>query len=239
MNDLDIANNVLGGLGQTLLTSFNQNTTTGLLLWQQYEGSRDALLRQIPWSFARKWVNLAQLADAPLSLDIMPNTAAPGVVTFTSAYRLPLDFLRLFRFSPRESHWRIVGQAIYTDAVPSANAGPLLGLQPLGSDGSDNQPPQASNQAINTVGIEYIYRVTDPNLFDPLFVDTLTWKIRKEIAFGISGLVELFRISEQEYKDHLADASAVNGMENWPDEFYSTELTDVRYGYSSSTLQGV
>jgi hypothetical protein len=237
-SDIEIANNVLIRLGQQTITQFGENPGTGLLLKSTYETSRDALLRTIPWNFARRWANLAQLVAAPLSLNFAPNSGSPGGIVFTGAYQLPQDFIRLYRFSPSSAHWRLIGQQIYTDAVPANVIGQLLGLQPLGSDGPDNQPSTPTNPSTSTVGIEYIYRVTDPTLFDPMFTDLFTWKLIKELSFGITGLLEMFRIAEQEYKGQLADAAAVNGMENVPDEFFNTDLTDVRYGYSSLGTSG-
>lgn len=236
--DLEIANRVLSRLGQNQITQFGENTGTGLLLFSEYSNSRDALLRSIPWNFARKWANLALLVPAPLSLNFEPVSAGPGSIVYTGAYQLPQDFLRLYRFSPRSAHWRLVGEQLYTDAIPATNFGQLLGLQPLGSDGPDNQPPTPSNPSSDSVGIEYIYQVTDPTLFDPMFEDVFTWKLLKELSFGITGLLEMFRIAESQFKDHFAEAATVNGMENSPDEFFNTDLNDVRYGYSALGTTG-
>ena len=79
MTDLDIANIALGRIGQSPLAILGGNQGVGLLTIQSYSTAKDALLRAIPWNFARKWVNLAQLAAAPLGMDIAPNSAGPGL----------------------------------------------------------------------------------------------------------------------------------------------------------------
>lgn len=236
--DIDIVNSALQKLGQSPITEFGQNIGTGLIAKSEYESSRDYLLRKTPWNFARKWATLAMLSSFPISLDIGPNSAGPGAIRFTAAYQLPIDCLRVYRFSPRDAHWRIIGRAIYTDATAALNVGPLIGLQPLGSDGADNQPPTPVNIPLNDLGIEYIYRVTDPALFDPMFEDAFVWHLAKEMAFGVTGLENLFKMAEEQFQEHFADASAVNGMEQWPDEFYNTDLNDVRYGYSGLSFGG-
>lgn len=233
MTEVDLANLVLDKLGQSPISEFGENRGTGIFTYANYLQERDSLLRTIPWNFARKWITLAQLLSAPILLDILPNSSSPGNIAYTAAYQLPNDYLRLYRFSPKDTHWRIVGRAIYTDAIPAATQGILLGLQPLGSDGPDNQPPSSTNTLVSTIGIEYIYKVNDPNIFDPKFTESLIWKIVKSLSFGATALVELYRIAAEEYKIAIADAAAVNGMENWPDEFWNDDLTSVRYGYSS------
>lgn len=237
MTDLEIMNTALGRLGQSPIVSFGQNIGTGLLSIQNYNQERDALLRKIPWNFARRWTTLAMLQTAPLALDIAPNSAAPGSIQMTAAFQLPLDCLRVYRFSPRDAHWRIIGRQVYTDAIPAVNLGILLGLQPLSSDGSDNQPPTPSNvSSAQNLGIEYISRITDTTQFDDMFTETFIWKLCKDLAFGVTGLREVFVMAEQEYVKSLNDASAVNGMENWPDEYWNTTLTDVRYGYVGTSI---
>lgn len=232
-SELDLVNTALGRLGQAPIALFGENINTGLITYQMYATERDALLRTIPWNFARVWASLASLSVAPMALDLIPNSAAPGIVQFTTAFYLPQDCLRVYRFSPKDSHWRIVGKQIYTDAVPATNLGVLLGMQPLGNNGLDNQPPTPSSTPSNTVGIEYIQRIVDVSVFDAQFTEVLIWKIARDTSFGITGLRETFAQAEQMYTQTLADAAAVNGMENWPDEYFNTELTDVRYGYSN------
>jgi hypothetical protein len=226
----------LSRLGQSPITEFGQDQGTGLVMKSNYGTERDSLLRKAPWNFARIWISLAQLAGSPLGLDINPNQAGPGSVIYTGAYQLPLDFIRLVRFSPRTSHWRIVGKAIYTDATPPSFSGTLLGLQPLGSDGADNQPSSSSTVIAGTIGIEYVAQITNSELFDSLFVDVLVWKLVKDLSFGVTALTSLYRQAAKEYEDGLAEAKFVNGAEQLPDEFWNTNLTDVRYGYSGLTF---
>lgn len=237
MNDIEIVNTALQNrLGQSPITDFNNNN---LISRQSYVQVRNSLLREIPWNFARHWANLAQLQAVPLSLSFSPQSAAPGKIIYTTAYALPTDYLRLYRFSPHTAHWRIVGKAVYTDAVAATVTGPLLGLQPIGSNGTDNQPPSIAHAIGDDVGIEYIRVIENPEDFDPLFTEAFIWKLVLVLSFGVTGLTSRYEMADNKYKECMMNASAVNGMENWPDEFYNTQLTDVRYGYSGVGIQGL
>lgn len=239
INKIDVLNMALTRLGQSPINSFGDNAGGAVMLQRNYEQEVRALLRRIPWNFARKWVTLAQLPSVSPSLTIQPNEAGPGAVNYTAAFELPNDYLRLYRISPYDAHWRIIGQAIYTDAVPAATVGPLLGLQPPNADGPDNAPPTPISGTNATMGIEYIWEVVDPGTWDALFTDAIVCRLAYMLSFGVTGLVELRPQLKQEYQDAIQDASAVNGMENWPDVFNNNLIQDVRFGYSGISIDGV
>jgi len=238
--NIDIINTVLINLGQSPITAFGQNSGSGIILESSYNRSRDDLLRRQPWNFARSWAQLTMLEATPLGLDIMPTASdGPGLVTFTAAYQLPIDCIRVFRFSPRDAHWRIVGRRIYTDAVPANTSGPLLGLEPPNSNGADNMPSSVTTIGPTvTTGIEYISRITDPYRWDTTFRQCFVFKLMKEMAFGITGLMQAYQMAKSEFDDCMKEAAALNGVENWPDAYWNTDLNTPRYGYVGVTIEG-
>ncbi len=236
--DINVVNTALTRLGQSPIAAFGQNTGTGLVMQESYNASRDDLLRRQPWNFARTWKNLSQLSNSPLNLDIIPIASGPGIIQFTAAYQLPNDCLRVFRFSPKDAHWRIVGKVLYSDAIPATLVGTPLGLQPLGSDGTDNQPTLASSGAPSMLGIEYIRQITDPHQWDACFYTAFIYKLMKELAIGFTGLAQAYKMAKDEFDEAMLNASVINGMENWPDPFWNTDLNDVRYGYVGVTIEG-
>lgn len=238
-NDLGIINAALTRLGQPPIPSFGSNAGGAVILQSSYNYSRDALFRLQPWNFARTWVSLAQLNSVVVNLDIIPNPTSPGMVALSNAFQLPNDCLRAFRFSPKGATWRIVGRAIYTDAIPSAFTGQLLGLEPPNSDGADNVPASTNSFAPVTVGIEYIKQVTDCTQWDSLFTEAFIWKIAKELSFGVTGIKDIYDMCASEYGIAIGNAAVANGIENWPDPFWCADLVDVRYGYTGVTIEGI
>lgn len=237
--DIDIVNTALIMLGQNPISGFGQNSGSGLILQASYNRSRDDLMRKQPWNFARRWKALAQLQAAPINMDIIPAADnGPGLVTFTRAFELPNDCIRVFRFSPKDANWRLVGRHILTDAIPSLNPGPLLGLEPPNSNGADNVPGNSSFGAPLSVSIEYLKLETNPVMWDANFRQCFVWKLVKELAFGIAGLLQAYQAAKVEYDAALADAATVNGIENWPDPFWNSDLNNVRYGYIGISLEG-
>lgn len=235
--DINIVNTALLRLNQNPIEAFGQNPGTGLIMQASYNYSRDALLRLQPWSFARKWAQLQQLNQVPLNLDIIPDGSSPGVIVYTGAYQLPNDCLRVFRFSPRYAHFRIVGKTIYTDAIPNIALPPLLGVQPPNSNGADNLPQNGQAGAPVALGIEYIYLVDNPEFWDSSFIDCFIWKLCKELSFGVTGLMQVYQMADKEYTDALGNAAIINGLENWPDPFWNSELNDVRYSYVGMSIE--
>jgi hypothetical protein len=76
--------------------------------------------------------------------------------------------------------------------------------------------------------ILYIARITNPTLFDSMFVETLTSKLAADLAYPITGSVQLQGQMEKMYRDKLSEARSVDGMEGFVDDLVSTTFTDFR-----------
>ena len=80
----------------------------------------------------------------------------------------------------------------------------------------------------STAKILYIARITNPTLFDSMFVETLTSKLASDLAYPITGSVQLQGQMEKMYRDKLSEARSVDGMEGFVDDLVSTTFTDFR-----------
>jgi hypothetical protein len=238
-SDLNIVNTALLRMGQAPIEAFGQFIGTAQVTQAAYNTSRDGLLRLQPWNFARAWTPLTMLDVVPVNLDIIPEAAAPGVIVFTYAYKLPLNCLRVYRFAPKDAHWRQIGRTLLTDAAPAQVRGQLLGTQTPSSNDPFNSPSSSGPTGIpNSVGIEYVRLVEDCTQWDSLFTNAFIWKLCLELSFGITGLMQQYTMAKQEYTDALQNAAMVNGIENWADPFWNTDLNNVRYGYVGVTIEG-
>lgn len=243
---VDIVNMALVKLGQGMINTFDDQTDTARAASVLYYHNRDALLRKIPWNFARKWASLAELpsvptiqgmqGEPPVSLDIItPSDRGTGQVNFGYAYRLPLDCLRVHRFSPKDMPWRVIGRTIYTAAQPITSVpGPLLGQQP--TNDPSNGPVTGVTTSQIPVGIEYIRIVQDPALYDDLFTEALVAKMEMDLAFGQNGLEQIVGTAKQNFQDAMLEAAYVNGVEQLPDSLFDTTIVDVRMGYGNTGI---
>ena len=220
--------------------ALDETTPNGVSASYLYYDMRDKLLRRLRWNFARKFAALATLAAAPMNLSLMPDPDYVGQVIYSVALQLPDDYLRLSAVSPYDAHWRIVGKTLLTDAVPAPTALPLVGLQPPNADGSDNVPSMSPNSGSTSaaLGIEYIAKIADPTRWDPYFTSVLTLDLAQAMCQGNTGLMELKKMLIQEREQEFAEARALEGMEQWPEQLYDTVMIDVRMGYSSGQGTG-
>jgi len=237
--DLNIVNTALLRMGQAPIEAFGQFIGTAQITQAAYNTSRDGLLRLQPWNFARAWSPLTALATTVINLDIIPEASSPGIVQFSFAYQLPNNCLRVYRFSPKDVHWRQIGRTLLTDAAPPMVQGQLLGTQTPSSNDPFNSPSSSTTTGVPTsIGIEFVAQVVDCTQWDSLFTNAFIWKLCVELAFGITGLMQQYTMAKQEYTEALQNAAVVNGIENWNDPFWNTDLTDVRYGYVGVTIEG-
>ena len=79
-----------------------------------------------------------------------------------------------------------------------------------------------------TAKIIYIARVTDTAQFDSLFIDTLTAKLSVDLAYPVTGSVQLQQNMQKLFESKLREARSVDGQEGFQDDLVSPTFTDFR-----------
>jgi len=80
----------------------------------------------------------------------------------------------------------------------------------------------------STAKILYIGKITNTALFDSLFVDLLTSKLSAELAYPVTGSVNLQTQMEKIYRDKLSETRSVDGQEGFLTDLVSETFTDFR-----------
>lgn len=107
---IDIANRALGQIGAgKAITRFDENSAPADACARFYPVARDGALAAYDWAFARRYAQLAQLADAPLT-------------RWRLAYRYPADCVKLRELLPERlrHHHRpdyVVRYEVASDAI--------------------------------------------------------------------------------------------------------------------------
>lgn len=110
MNDTELCNLALAEIGDSYnITSIDEISPQAGICKRFYDSTRDALLREHPWSFARARADLARLSTAPL-------------FGWDYQFQLPANFLRLIEFNgldawQPEGAYELEGGVILTDAA--------------------------------------------------------------------------------------------------------------------------
>lgn len=103
VDDVSIANRALTLLSADRIGSFTENSESARKVAAIYEDTRDALLDDHNWNFARTERTLSLLSDYPI-LD-----------TYSAAYQLPSDCIRVIRMQDDEPFDRF-SDRLYTNA---------------------------------------------------------------------------------------------------------------------------
>jgi hypothetical protein len=69
---------------------------------------------------------------------------------------------------------------------------------------------------VDTIRMEYVAKVTDPNLFDAEFVDVFAQRLAAEIAYPLSENSQLSQQAWQVYNDKLRMARTMNARDGSP-----------------------
>jgi hypothetical protein len=122
------------------------------------------------------------------------------LVGFDKAFALPADWLRTIAVSPvNEDNCRVKYKQ-ETVLVSSAYTRVFL-----------------TNST--TLFLRYVRQVTETALFDPMFIEALTWMLAADFASSIEKSNSHADFCRGEYRRELASARAANGVEDFPDEY--------------------
>lgn len=80
----------------------------------------------------------------------------------------------------------------------------------------------------STVKIIYIARVTDPNEYDSLLIETIAARMSAELCYAITGSASLVGPTAQAYETKLKEARFVDATEGMPDRILSDTFIDAR-----------
>lgn len=101
-SEATIANVMLVGIGEPTITSLEERTERAVTIKVVFEATRDLLLEQHIWNFAKARVKLALVAQAPL-------------FGYRTAFKLPADFVRLINTEPKLEEYRVENGCILCD----------------------------------------------------------------------------------------------------------------------------
>jgi hypothetical protein len=171
-----------------------------------YDHCLATMLRERPWSFAIRQVELVVVAEQTLG-------------DWLYSYRYPTDFINIHRLVP-SGQTSVATTSIYaTTPVYQKSYAFAVGSDSQGRLLHSNLSPAS---AIGTVSI------TDVGLFDPMFSSALAWFIASEIALSLTKNYDIGRSAREEYERIVSDAMATAHNENKPDIDPDTDMIKAR-----------
>lgn len=195
-SDTDIANLALVTIGAARIMALTENSKNARELNAIYSFYRESELRAHNWGFAIRRVKLPALAEIP-------------AFGFQFYYQLPPDYLKLIQagaFSPGLSttDYRAFPEQ------PYAIEGNKIAWNPLGA-----RAVSATSTPV-PLPIRYIAKITDPTMFDALFVTAFAARLAMQLCEQITGSTEKDRLAASMYQQAIADALKTNAIEKPP-----------------------
>lgn len=218
MDDTGIANMALQGIGsQVQIASLSEISPEAAAVNLIYAQTRNGLLRQYMWNWARRQLALAVLKAAQGTPENPTGTGALPPTPWRYSYAYPSDAIRLRYLLPEVPTNQIAGVPI----SPVSSVVPIMDLS--------RQPPIAFREAgdvdsngnaikvilANQFQAKLIYtgRVYDPNIWDELFVDAFVGRLAKQLVTPLSGDKTLAKLAIQTGAAAEAVAAVANGNE--------------------------
>jgi hypothetical protein len=185
MDAIGICNMALSQLKARSILSFDDNTEEAYQCRRMYDFCREALLRQCPWSFARRVVPLALTAHkSPLW-------------RFLYAYPAGCLFVR-----------RVFGAGEFKDCQAAGHGGrewDVFGV-------SEAQKVIASN--VPAAHLDYTHDVKDAENFPPDFVSALYYYLAAEMSMSLAADANLKQLNFRLMQNALQEGMKENGNES-------------------------
>lgn len=173
---IDICNQALARIRSQPINSLTESSLQAQYCVLFYKSSLEFMLRDSPWSFAKKQIALAPVSDELFS--------------WVYTYQYPSDCLNISRLmsAANKLSTSSSGNAIrpdYYDDNPLNDYASRTLQIPFEVLNSSNNLVIGANEP--DLWIEYNIYVDDPNKFDSQFINAFTWYLASEIAVPIIG----------------------------------------------------
>lgn len=211
MDVVTLYNMALGKVGtRTTVSATTEGSNEANSCNTFYAATRDAMLRAAPWNFCRKQLLLTQLKT---SQDISNPPPAP----WAFEYSYPSDCLKARFILPQVSTDATVNGIPITSAGLSAQPQYVMGppvkfMVGLDQDGSGNNIRVILTNQFQAQ-LVYTAAVTDPNLFDPEFIEALTSALGAKVGRNLTADKALVADLRTEAVNFVNAARANNGNE--------------------------
>jgi hypothetical protein len=187
------------------ISAIGENSAEGQACARHYEQAKEAVLRAAHWNFARKQINLALLNDATLT----PPQPVPQPWMYEYAY--PSDCVLAYGVLPQMTN--PAGASINGDWQPPQPQMPMARfIVAQDNDVTGNAIPVILTN-VPQAQLVYTVRVSNPNLFDPMFVDALTYYLAARLAGPLTGDKQHAMSLFQHAAAMTREAAGMNGNE--------------------------
>jgi len=105
---VDICNMALSDIGSPPIAAITADTKAANILREKWQATVDAVLADVDWSFALRWVALTLQG-------ILGDGLLGPMAVYSFAYGKPVGFIRGVRMEDMESEFEEVGDQIHTD----------------------------------------------------------------------------------------------------------------------------
>lgn len=189
MTKTDLCNLALSSIGEAIITDINDDNESARLCRQFYDRTRQLVLRQYPWSFARRIERLAEVE---------------GIVkTKGYAYTYMYPEKALFIYAVDKEPFITTTAQVERPYYTHEN------FEVFNKDESTKIIACEIEKAF----CDYVYDCEDPDIFDSLFVEALVHKLAADLSMPLVGSAEMYKMQFQIYQGALLEAKNLNSKE--------------------------
>lgn len=209
MNQTAICNLALLRIGiATPIADITESSTAARALNAVWEQCVRTMLRERPWPFSVRQVDLALVGEQIFS-------------DWLYTYRYPSDYINIHRISaPLVAATAPAEVFSFTDRKPLPQSWPYA----IGSDASGKLIHTDITEAV-VMGTVYI---TDVGVYDPLFTSALAWFLAAEISLSLTKNKDIYANAKGNYDMVSSEAAATGLNEPKPKDAADADMIEAR-----------
>lgn len=222
-SEIDIANRALDeAMSRSSITSFSDNTPEAAAANRFYVPVRDQVMRAARWRFMQKVITAGLLKAAPgtdenpTETDGTWNSSYPPPPWLYS-YQYPSDAIAVWRMLPQPgtgiTGLPLFGTALGAPVNWSVADPPAIAWQVGGDQDDDGNDMRVLLTNASRALVMYGRKVTNPDLWDPIFTEAVVQGLASKLAISVSGKVELAGQRMQMANAAIMQARAGDGNE--------------------------
>ncbi len=239
MDDTTVANMALSAIGtRSTIASLSEASTEAQTVQLWYTQTRDALLRKLPWNWARRQVALAVYQAAVGTPEnaqgMLPEPPRP----WRYSYAWPADCLSaryILPLGPNSGNSPSPPLTSASNAVPYPTRTPPIKFLVAGDRDTGNNPLKVILTDKALAVLVYTGMVNDPNIWDQNFIDAMVGRLAQRISYALSGDKTLTKLAIAVGAQAESDAEAQNGNEGISVNIWTPDWLTARGPYADNS----
>jgi len=217
---VEICNQALAAIGtRSTIASLTENSAEALACAQQFDGTRDKLLRAAPWNFATRWATLGLLKALPgMPESSITTTSSVWLPTYPPppwaySYAYPADALMVRSVHAQPNNATTTIPLFSSPYYTTFGVGQAVRFEVMSDLDEDDNMIKVVCANISQALVKYTVKEPPIEMWDISFVEMLSDALASQIAMTLTGNANVVKLMAAKANEAILEARERDGNE--------------------------